>query len=121
MSAPISIGWLREREVSRQKIWKQIANDYAMQTYYLGEPHSAVQLKIYNKLEQMKQTPEARHVIDLWDNADYIREQMFADHGIAGILLGGLVATIGAVIHVVWTCLDSQPGFNQYGPNPKGR
>ncbi|MFD8309249.1 DUF805 domain-containing protein [Streptomyces sp. NPDC059690] len=34
-------------------------------------------------------------------------------------LLIGLVPAIGGIVLLVFTCLDSQPGPNQYGPNPK--
>ena len=26
---------------------------------------------------------------------------------------------VGAIVVIVWTAMDSQPGDNQYGPNPK--
>lgn len=29
------------------------------------------------------------------------------------------VPLIGAIILLIWFCTDSQPGTNQYGPNPK--
>ncbi|UQZ89205.1 DUF805 domain-containing protein [Deltaproteobacteria bacterium Smac51] len=35
-------------------------------------------------------------------------------------LLICLVPLVGSLILLVFTCLDSQPGANQYGPNPKG-
>lgn len=31
-----------------------------------------------------------------------------------------LIPLVGAIILLVWECQDSQPGANQYGPNPKG-
>lgn len=31
-----------------------------------------------------------------------------------------LVPAIGAIILLIWMFKDSQPGDNQYGPNPKG-
>ena len=31
-----------------------------------------------------------------------------------------LIPLVGAIILLVWMCKDSQPGINQYGPNPKG-
>lgn len=34
-------------------------------------------------------------------------------------LLVSLIPLVGAIIVIVWTCKDSQPGDNQYGPNPK--
>ena len=34
-------------------------------------------------------------------------------------LLIGLVPYIGAIILIVFCCLDSKPGSNQWGPNPK--
>ena len=34
-------------------------------------------------------------------------------------LLIGLVPYIGAIILIIFYCLDSQPGTNKYGPNPK--
>ena len=35
-------------------------------------------------------------------------------------ILIGLVPFIGAIVLLVFMVLDSQPGENQYGPNPKG-
>lgn len=35
-------------------------------------------------------------------------------------MLIALVPIVGGIILLVWECTDSQPGFNQYGPNPKG-
>lgn len=32
----------------------------------------------------------------------------------------GLVPFVGWIVIIVFCCLDSQPGDNQYGPNPKG-
>ena len=32
----------------------------------------------------------------------------------------GLIPLVGAIILLVWECQESQPGANQYGPNPKG-
>ena len=31
-----------------------------------------------------------------------------------------LVPFVGAIVLLVFFCLDSQPGANEYGPNPKG-
>ena len=31
-----------------------------------------------------------------------------------------LIPLVGAILMVVWFCQDSQPGENQFGPNPKG-
>ena len=31
----------------------------------------------------------------------------------------GLVPIVGAILLIVWCCKDSEPGTNQYGPNPK--
>jgi len=31
-----------------------------------------------------------------------------------------LIPFIGIIVLIVFYCLDSQPGENQYGPNPKG-
>jgi len=33
--------------------------------------------------------------------------------------LGGFIAFLGALQHIVWLCEDSEPGENEYGPNPK--
>lgn len=30
-----------------------------------------------------------------------------------------LIPLLGAILLIVWFCRDSQPGANQYGPNPK--
>ncbi|MBR3956769.1 MAG: DUF805 domain-containing protein [Kiritimatiellae bacterium] len=32
----------------------------------------------------------------------------------------GFIPLIGAIVLIIFCCLDSQPGENQYGPNPKG-
>lgn len=32
----------------------------------------------------------------------------------------GLVPLIGVVVIIIFACMDSQPGTNEYGPNPKG-
>lgn len=43
------------------------------------------------------------------------------DTGKSGwFLLLGLIPAIGAIVLLVFACMDSQPGANQYGPNPKG-
>lgn len=31
-----------------------------------------------------------------------------------------LIPLVGWILLLVWMCQDSQPGANQYGPNPKG-
>ena len=31
----------------------------------------------------------------------------------------GLIPLVGTILVLVWTCTDSMPGDNQYGPNPK--
>ena len=31
-----------------------------------------------------------------------------------------LVPIVGLILMIVWCCRDSQPGDNEYGPNPKG-
>lgn len=31
----------------------------------------------------------------------------------------GLIPLVGAILLLIWFCKDSQPGTNQYGPNPK--
>ncbi len=35
-------------------------------------------------------------------------------------LLIVLVPLVGGVLLLIWACTDSNPGENQYGPNPKG-
>lgn len=30
------------------------------------------------------------------------------------------IPLVGSILLLVWFCTDSQPGANQYGPNPKG-
>ena len=43
------------------------------------------------------------------------------DTGKSGwFLLLGLIPIVGAIILIVFFCTDSQPGSNEYGPNPKG-
>ena len=32
----------------------------------------------------------------------------------------GLIPVVGAIVLIVFSVLDSEPGMNQYGPNPKG-
>ena len=34
-------------------------------------------------------------------------------------VLIALIPLVGAIILIVWYCRDSQPGVNDYGPNPK--
>ncbi len=36
------------------------------------------------------------------------------------LLLIGIVPIVGAIALLILACLDSQPGDNEYGPNPKG-
>lgn len=35
-------------------------------------------------------------------------------------LLFSLIPIVGQIMLIIWYCKDSQPGANQYGPNPKG-
>lgn len=43
------------------------------------------------------------------------------DIGKSGLfLLFALIPLVGAILLIVWFATDSQPGDNQYGPNPKG-
>ena len=43
------------------------------------------------------------------------------DTGKSGwFLLIGLIPFIGSIILLVFYCMDSQPGPNEFGPNPKG-
>ena len=35
-------------------------------------------------------------------------------------ILIGLIPLVGEILLIIWFCQDSQPGSNQYGPNPKG-
>ncbi len=35
-------------------------------------------------------------------------------------LLIGFIPIIGFIVLIVFYCIDSEPGTNQYGPNPKG-
>lgn len=35
-------------------------------------------------------------------------------------VLVGLIPVAGWILLIYWYCQDSQPGTNQYGPNPKG-
>ena len=43
------------------------------------------------------------------------------DIGKSGIwFLIVLVPLVGEILLFIWMCKDSQPGENQYGPNPKG-
>ncbi|MCM3702821.1 DUF805 domain-containing protein [Paenibacillus macerans] len=35
------------------------------------------------------------------------------------MILLGLIPFVGPIIILVFNCLDSEPGDNQYGPNPK--
>ncbi|NOU99404.1 DUF805 domain-containing protein [Paenibacillus planticolens] len=34
-------------------------------------------------------------------------------------ILIGLIPVVGSIVLLVFDCLDSEPGDNQYGPNPK--
>ncbi|WP_026652067.1 DUF805 domain-containing protein [Butyrivibrio proteoclasticus] len=43
------------------------------------------------------------------------------DIGKSGLfLLFALIPLVGAILLIIWFATDSQPGDNQYGPNPKG-
>ena len=43
------------------------------------------------------------------------------DIGKPGIwILIGLIPCVGTILLIVWLCKDSDPGDNEYGPNPKG-
>lgn len=43
------------------------------------------------------------------------------DTGRSGVyLLFALIPLVGAILLIIWACEDSQPGANEYGPNPKG-
>ena len=35
-------------------------------------------------------------------------------------ILLNIIPVIGSIVLLVWALKDSQPGDNQYGPNPKG-
>lgn len=35
-------------------------------------------------------------------------------------VLLSLIPCVGSIILLIWHCKDSDPGDNQYGPNPKG-
>ncbi len=35
-------------------------------------------------------------------------------------ILIGLIPIIGAIVLIIFYCIDSEPGSNQYGENPKG-
>ncbi|MCR5774687.1 MAG: DUF805 domain-containing protein [Lachnospiraceae bacterium] len=35
-------------------------------------------------------------------------------------VLISLIPIVGTILIIVWACKDSDPGENQYGPNPKG-
>ncbi len=42
------------------------------------------------------------------------------DIGKAGIwVLIGFIPCIGEILLIIWACKDSDPGDNQFGPNPK--
>ncbi len=46
----------------------------------------------------------------------------FHDQGLSGWwLLIGIIPGIGALLVLICLCLDSKPGPNMFGPNPKGR
>lgn len=34
-------------------------------------------------------------------------------------ILLALIPIVGEIIHLIWLCTDSNPGDNEYGPNPK--
>lgn len=43
------------------------------------------------------------------------------DIGMSGwYYLVSFIPLVGAILMIVWGVRDSQPGSNQYGPNPKG-
>src|SRR5271157_904095 len=49
-----------------------------------------------------------------------VRVRRLHDIGLSGwLLLIGLIPYLGGLILIILMCLDSNPGSNQYGPNPK--
>ena len=51
----------------------------------------------------------------------YGRNRRLHDIGKSGsFILLNIIPVIGSIVLLVWALKDSQPGDNQYGPNPKG-
>lgn len=51
-----------------------------------------------------------------------VRVRRLHDTGLSGwLLLIGLIPYLGGLILIILMCLDSNPGTNQYGPNPKSQ
>lgn len=69
--------------------------------------------------------PALVYLVHLWSLAVFIPSlavsvRRLHDIGRSGWwLLLSLIPLIGAIILIIWHCTDSQPGANQYGPNPK--
>ena len=62
-------------------------------------------------------------VISIWKVLP-ITIRRFHDRGLSGwiylaCVVGSCCCGIGSIVGLVLCCLDSQPGTNQYGPNPK--
>ena len=69
--------------------------------------------------------PALVYLVHLWSLAVFIPSlavsvRRLHDIGRSGWwLLLSLIPLVGAIILIIWYCTDSQPGANQYGPNPK--
>jgi hypothetical protein len=69
--------------------------------------------------------PALVYLVHLWSLAVFIPSlavsvRRLHDIGRSGWwLLLSLIPLVGAIILIIWHCTDSQPGANQYGPNPK--
>ena len=69
--------------------------------------------------------PALVYLVHLWSLAVFIPSlavsvRRLHDIGRSGWwLLLSLIPLVGAIILIIWHCTDSQPGTNQYGPNPK--
>ena len=69
---------------------------------------------VYYVLKIMKETGGS------FSDADAIMQHIMDDpSGILAIGVLGLLTIITTIIWIVWMAKDSQPGENQWGPNPK--
>lgn len=70
MSSPLTLEWLQPRKVARQTKWHPEMDGDRLETYYVGDmKKSYVLMRIYDKIQQMRVEPSARHVLEHWPEA----------------------------------------------------
>ena len=129
-----SIGFSFEGRARRREYWWNTlywqliicAISFAVQALFLalrlvGAEDSSVYAILYSVLSCVASI--AGFVISIWKLLP-ITVRRFHDRGLSGwiylaCVVGSCCCGIGSIVGLVLCCLDSQPGTNQYGPNPK--